>query len=196
MLKRIFIGLFAFVAAFAMSIESMAQEGISQAPLPRSMASPFRIIPVGGASSFTTAPNLNNVDFNQGFSAGLLADFGSRFWTFESGVLSLNSRETRSGDTTAVTVNSWGIPLLAKMNFSGKPHETVFLKLGAMPFTASGASSTNFDVLGVGGVGGHIPLGRNSSILLDASYNRLFTRAGNLTDYQGIALLAGLSLNI
>lgn len=194
MMKKIVLALSAILLG---SVSAMAQEGgVSAAPLPRSYAAPFRIIPVAGASSFTTAPSLNNVTFNQGFSAGLLGDFGSNYWTFEAGVLSLNSQENRTGDSAAVTVNSWGIPLLAKVNFSGHPHQTVFLKAGAMPFTASGASSTNFDVMAVGGLGGHIPLGRSSSLLLDASYNRLFTRAGNLTDYQGIALLAGLALNI
>jgi hypothetical protein len=194
MLKNLVLALTAIVIS---SATAFAQDvGSSQAPLPRSMAAPFRLIPVAGTSSFTTANNLNNLSFNQGFSAGLLGDFGANYWTFETGVLALNSAENRAGDTAAVTVNSWGVPLLAKVNFSGNPHQTVFAKLGAMPFTASGASSTNFDVMGVGGIGGALPLGRNSSLVLDASYNRLFTRAGNLTDYQGVALLAGLSLNI
>jgi hypothetical protein len=194
MLKSLVLALTAIVLS---SASAMAQDvGSSEAPLPRSMAAPFRLIPVAGASSFTTASSLSNVKFDQGFSAGLLGDFGENFWTFETGILALNSAENRAGDTAAVTVNSWGVPLLAKVNFSGHPHQTVFAKIGAMPFTASGASSTNFDVMAVGGIGGAIPLGRNSSLVLDASYNRLFTRSGNLTDYQGIALLAGLSLNI
>jgi hypothetical protein len=50
--------------------------------------------------------------------------------------------------------------------------------------------------MAVGGLGGNIPLGKNSSVLLDASYNRLFSQSGDLTNYQGLALLAGLSFNI
>ena len=190
--------IYALVSVLTAATAFGQEGGVSQAPLPRSMASPIRIIPVLGESSFTTAQSLGNLSFNQGFSAGILGDFGSGMWTFESGLMSLNSSETRSGDTRSYTINTWGIPLLAKVNFSGQPHSTVFLKAGVMPFTASGGdnASTNFDVLGVGGIGGHVPLGRNSSILLDASYNRLFTRAGEMTDYHGIALLAGLSLNI
>ena len=196
MLKRLLIGLVSTVAALTVSSIAAAQDSSSTAPLPRSMAAPFRLIPVAGASSFTTASNLNNVKFDQGFSAGLFADFGQEMWVFETGILALSAQEQTSGANAAAQVSTWGIPLLAKMNFSGKPHETVFLKAGAMPFTASGASSTNFDVMGVAGIGGDIPLGRNSSLLLDAAYNRLFTRSGNVTDLQGVSLLAGLSLNI
>lgn len=197
MMKGLMTGLFATVTTLMLFGSAQAQTGgTSEAPLPRAISAPFRVIPVAGASSFTTASNIGNLNFNQGFSAGLLADFGHTFWNFETGVMALNSSETRSGDTASVTVNTWGIPLLAKLNFSGKPHETIFAKAGVMPFSASGASSTNFDIMAVGGIGGDIPLGHSSALILDASYNRLFTRAGNLTEYQGIALLAGFSFNI
>jgi hypothetical protein len=190
------IGLFGAVAALAVSSIAVAQDSSSTAPMPRSEESNFRLIPVAGASSFTTAPTLKGVKFDQGFSAGLFADFGNEKWVFETGILALNAQEQTSGQTAAAQVSTWGVPLLAKMNFSGKPHDSVFLKAGVMPFNASGASSTNFDVMGVAGIGGDIPLGRNSSLLLDAAYNRLFTRQGNETDLQGVTLLAGLSLNI
>lgn len=184
------------LAATLATQPSLAQEGGAvTAPLPRSMAAPVRLIPVAGASSFVNDNRVNLDNFDEGFSAGLLADFGTGPWSFETGVLTLGSQVNRVGDTASVNVDTWGIPLLAKLNFSGKPHETVFLKLGAMPFTTTGdIEETN--LMGVGGIGAHIPLGRNSSILLDASYNRLFSTAGDLTNYQGISLLAGLSLNI
>lgn len=192
MMKGLFVILLGTLIPFA----GMAQDtGVSQAPLPRSTASPLRIIPVIGQSSFSTDPDLD-IKFNQGFSAGILGDFGDKYWSFESGLLSLNSTESKAGDTRSFRVSSWGIPLLAKINFSGHPHQTVFLKGGVMPFTASGDKSTTLDILGVAGLGGHVPLGRNSSILLDATYNRMFTRTGDMSDYQGLALLAGLSLNI
>lgn len=193
MIKSLIVGLLGFVTAST----AFAQEGgVTQAPLPRSIAAPVRIIPVMGASSFSTTADLGDLKFDQGFSAGILGDFGSKHWTFETGILSLNSRASAEGETTAFSVNTWGIPLLAKLNFSGHPHQTVFLKGGVMPFTASGDKTTDFDVLGVAGIGGNVPLGRSTSIMLDASYNRMFTRGGDLTDYQGVSLLAGLSLNI
>ncbi len=166
------------------------------APQPRTVAAPVRVAPVLGTSSFANDKNLRTDRFGDGFSAGVLADFGESDWNFETGVLTLSSNTNRSGNTASVSINTWGIPLLAKLNFSGKPHETVFLKAGVMPFLASGQDVNNFNVLGVGGLGANIPLGRNTSILLDATYNRLFNQSGDLTNYQGIALLAGLSFNI
>ena len=183
------------LAALLIAGPAMAQDTTSlEAPLPRSMASPFRIIPVAGASSFTTGSTVDVDNFGDGFSAGLYADFGQQMFTFETGILTLSSRGQRVGDQASINVDTWGVPLLAKVNFSGKPHETIFLKAGAMPFTA--AEATDFDLMGVAGVGGHIPLGRNSSLLIEGTYNRLFTSGGDLTDYQGITLLGGLSLNI
>ncbi len=193
MTKSLIVGLLGFMTAWT----AFAQEGgVSQAPLPRSIATPVRIAPVLGASSFSTTADLNELKFDQGFSAGILGDFGTGHWTFETGILSLNSRATAEGETTSFTVNTWGIPLIAKFNFSGHPHRTVFLKGGVMPFTASGDKATDFDMLAVAGIGGNIPFGRSTSLLLDASYNRMFTQGGDLTDYQGVSLLAGLSLNI
>lgn len=189
---------FALVAFGLMASPAHAQEeaGTVEAPLPRSQAAPFRIIPVAGASSFTTADEVNTDNFGDGFSAGLLADFGSGFWTFETGILALQSSGTDTGEgSAAIDIDTWGIPLMAKVNFSGKPHETVFLKAGALPFTATG-DREEFDVMGAVGVGGHIPLGRNSSLLLDATYNRILSDDAALGDFQGVSLLAGLSFNI
>ncbi len=178
------------------AVPAFAQDsGVSTADLPRTMASPLRLTPVVGASSFTTNNTVDVTNFNEGISAGLLADIGSGFWTFETGILTLQSNVDRTGDTGAINVDTWGVPLLAKVNFSGMPHSTVFAKLGAMPFTATG-DADDFDIMAVGGIGGALPLGRNSSLIIDATYNRLFTTGGDLTNYQGVSLLAGLSLNI
>lgn len=165
------------------------------APEPPRKASIFRITPVIGASSFRTDEkvDLNNLD--EGVSLGLLADFGRKDVVFETGILTLQSNVDRSDDNASIDIDTWGIPLLAKWNMSGKPHETVFLKAGAMPFTSTGETD-DVDVLAVGGIGAHIPLGKNSSILLDATYNTLVSTEGELTDYEGIAFLAGLSLNL
>ena len=186
------------LAAIALAAgRAMAQDATSVANQPgRSNAAAFRLAPVAGASSFANSSTLETGNFDQGFSAGLFADFGESTWNFESGVLTLSSNSSRSGSSASVHVKTWGIPLLAKVNFSGNPHETVFLKAGAMPFLASGQDVNDFNVMAVGGVGGNIPIGKNSSILLDATYNRLFSQSGDLSNYQGLALLAGLSFNI
>ena len=186
------------LAAIALAgVQAMAQDATSVAAQPgRSNAAALRLAPVAGASSFANSSTLDTDHFNQGFSAGLFADFGASTWNFETGILTLSANSARNGSTRAVSINTWGVPLLAKVNFSGNPHETVFLKAGAMPFLASGQDVNDFNVMGVGGVGGNIPLGKNSSILLDATYNRLFNQSGDLSNYQGLALLAGLSFNI
>lgn len=186
------------LAAIAMAAsQAMAQDATSVAQQPgRSNAAAFRLAPVAGASSFANSTTLETDNFNQGFSAGLFADFGASYWNFETGILSLSANSSRNGSSAAVNINTWGVPLLAKVNFSGNPHETVFLKAGAMPFLASGQDVNDFNIMAVGGVGGNIPLGKNSSVLLDASYNRLFSQSGELSNYQGLALLAGLSFNI
>ena len=62
-----------------------------------------------------------------------------------------------------------------------------------MPFIANGPGDNDVNFMAVGGIGGAIPLGRNSAINLDATYNRLFQDDGDLAELQGIALLGGLS---
>ncbi|MES2964646.1 MAG: hypothetical protein V4760_12205 [Bdellovibrionota bacterium] len=200
MINRIFGSLMAFaLVAFGLMAPANAQENATTVTgeLPRTMAAPIRIIPVAGASSFARSQDIKTDRFDDGFSMGLLADFGSSWLTFETGILSLQSRGVTSDNNTsaAVDVDSWGIPLLAKMNFSGKPHETVFLKAGVMPFR-TGGDVEDTDIMGVAGIGGAIPLGRNSSLQLDAAFNRSFTTGGDLTDYQGLSLLAGLAFNL
>jgi hypothetical protein len=191
---NIFVGL---VAATASSV-SFAQDSSSTAEMPSSgSATIVRLLPVAGASSFTSKNDLDNSKFNQGFSAGLLVDLGPAYWAFETGVLALSAQQTTGDGTSTVHVGTYGIPLFAKYSISGNPHKTVFLKAGAMPFQATGGADNKFDVLGVVGLGGDIPLGSTASIVLDATYNRLFkSSTGDETDYKGIALLAGLNINL
>ena len=194
--KRIFNRIVALAAVLLAAGPVLAQDGASTAPLPRSMASPFRIAPVIGASSFATDNELQLDEFdNNGFSGGIFADFGGGTFSFETGILALGGRAVTGEQAAAVDVTSWGVPLLGKVNFSGQPHSTIFLKAGGMPCQCSGGAD-EFDIMGVGGLGAAIPLGRSSSLLLDASYNRLFGDSGEVTDYQGVSLLAGLQLNI
>jgi hypothetical protein len=164
---------------------------------PRSYPSTVRLIPVAGASSFTTGRKVETDNFDDGFTAGLLADFGSGSLVFETGALALNAQSSAdsANDSATIDVNSWGVPLLAKWNMSGHPHSTVFLKAGVMPFQTSG-SEDNFDILGVAGIGGAIPLFKNTALTLDASYNRLFEDDGDLGTFQGIALLGGLQIGL
>ena len=189
-------GLLALAGLMGFGSSSFAQEAQVSAPLPRTMASPIRLIPEIGVSSFSNSTSVSTDNFGQGFSASLLADFGDNYWNFETGIETLKSQINRGERSAAVNVNTWGIPVLAKYNVSGRPHETVFFKAGAMPFAANGDNINQFNVMAVGGIGGALPLGHNSSVLIDATYNRLVNNSGDLTNYQGIALLAGLSLNL
>jgi hypothetical protein len=162
---------------------------------PKTEESSVRLIPALGSSSFANDSDVHTDNF-RGMTAALFADFGKYDASFETGIETFASSVRTSRGTSTVSVNSWGIPLLAKWNMSGKPQETVYLKAGAMPFVTNGADSNSLDFMGVAGVGGNIPLGRNSSIMLDATYNRLFNNDGDLTNLQGIALLGGLSINL
>jgi hypothetical protein len=161
----------------------------------RSWIAPLRLIPVAGAASFSNQGSLNLGNFDRGFAAGIYGDYGDGPWNFESGLISLNSRSDDQGEgARTFTVNSWGIPILAKYHF-GNPHQSFFVKAGGMPFSATG-SANEMNVMGVAGVGGHIPLGLNSSLVIEGTYNRLFNNNGGLTNYQGVALLGGIALNI
>ena len=187
----------ALAALMLFTAPTFAEEsGEISGSLPRSMASPIRLSPVAGASSFSTSSNPDFSNFDQGFSAGIFADIGNGGLVFETGVLTLGATQSRTNTSATVNVQNWGIPLLAKLNFSGKPHETLFVKAGAMPFNTTGGDTNAFNIMGVAGIGADIPLGRFSSLLLDASYNRMFTRNGDVTNTSGIALLAGLSFNL
>lgn len=169
----------------------------TRADSPRWWPSTVRVIPTAGASSFTTADEVDFDNFDDGFTFGAFLDFGSDTWVFETGVLALQTQGTADAETGAAAfdVDSWGIPLLAKWNISGHPNSTVFLKAGAMPFQPDG-SSDDFDVLGTAGIGAAIPLFRNTALTLEGSYNRLFDDGGDLGAYTGVAFLGGLSFGL
>ena len=196
-LKASLLAVAAALATLTLATPAMAQDsGTSSAPLPRTMSAPMRLIPVAGASSFGTSTSNAYNNYDQGFSAGLLADFGSDVWTFETGLLSLNGQANRVGDNASISINSWGIPLLAKVNFSGHPLSTIFAKGGVMPFTIT-SQNNEFNWMGVAGIGAAIPLGRNTSLTLDADYEHIINTSNTLSnDYQGVSLLAGLAFNI
>jgi hypothetical protein len=180
------------------AVAAPAATTTGQVDAPRSYPSVVRLIPVAGASSFTTGRKVEMDNFDNGFTAGLLADFGSSSLVFETGALALNAQSSAdsANDSASIDVNSWGIPLLGKWNLSGHPHSTVFLKAGVMPFQTSGSADNNFDILGVAGIGGAIPLFKNTALTLDASYNRLFEDDGDLGTFQGVALLGGLQIGL
>ena len=197
-MKNIFAAAAAFALVGATSRTQALAQGQSEMTLPSSsttFVAPLRVIPVIGASSFTTSNKVDIGRFDQGFTAGAYADWGVGSLNLEVGVLSLNSRELNNGaGSRTFTVDNWGIPILAKYHF-GNPHHSIFVKAGAMPFTSSGGAN-EFNVMGVAGVGAHIPLGTSTSILLEGSYDRLLTSSGSLGDYQGVSLLGGLAFNI
>lgn len=167
----------------------------TRAARPRFMPANVRLIPTAGAASFTTARKATLDNFDNGFTAGLLADLGGGTFVFEAGILALNVQGDVNDGQGNFNVDSWGIPLLAKVNFSGQPNSTVYAKAGVLPFQPSGTSS-NFDVLGVAGIGGAIPLMANSAITLEATYNRIFNDTTSLGSYQGVALMGGLSFGL
>jgi len=177
------------------AVAAAAAETRGQAP--RWWPSAIRVIPAIGAASFTTANEIDVENFDNGLSYGAFIDIGSGAWVFETGVLALQTEGSFDANTGAgaFDVDSWGIPLLLKVNFSGNPTSTVFLKVGAMPFQPDGTAD-EFDVLGVAGIGAAIPLFRNTALTLDATYNRLFDDTGDLGAYQGVALLGGISFGL
>ena len=155
----------------------------------------IRLIPAVGAASFTTDNDVTFENFDDGFSAGVFADFGPGAWVFETGILALSTQGSVQDEGASFEVDSWGIPLMAKFNLSGKPRETVFLKLGVIPFQPDGTTD-DFDVLGSAGIGGAIPLLQNTALTLEATYNRLLDDTGDLGTYQGVAALVGLQFGL
>lgn len=156
---------------------------------PRTYDSAIRVIPSYGTAAFRSG-NVNLGDLGDTKAGGLFVDFGHGWLVGETGILAMSGDINTSHQSAAVNVNSWSIPVLAKFNFSGNPLSTVFAKVGAMTYDTN---RSNLDIMGVAGLGGAIPLGRNSAINLDASYNRLFQNDGDFDNYQGVALLGGLS---
>ncbi len=183
---------------FLATVPSLAQDeegGAISTQTPKMFSAPVRLIPVAGASSFSTDNTVNTNRIDETFSIGILADFGESDWTFETGLITVQSTANRNIDPNSINVDTWGIPLLAKLNLSGKPNETVFFKIGGMPFIAAG-DAEDFDLMGVIGLGAAIPLNKKTALVLDATYNSLITTGGELTDYDGVALLAGVSFSL
>lgn len=154
---------------------------------PRTYDSAVRVIPSIGTASFQ---NGSATMKNNQTAGGLFVDLGSSYVVGETGILSMGGNVNTNNNAASVSVSSWSVPVLAKINFSGHPQSTVFAKVGAMTYDTN---QTNMQVMGVAGLGGAIPLGHNSALNLDATYNRLFSNNADFTDYQGIALLGGLS---
>ena len=164
--------------------------GAISADAPRTYDSSIRVIPTFGTAAF--APGEVDLDaLGDTTAGGLFIDFGRGMLTGETGILAMSGDIDTGDNSAAVNVDSWSSPLFAKFNFSGNPHSTIFAKVGAMSYDPGDDGDIN--VMGVAGVGGAIPLGRNSAINLDATYNRLFDDQGDLAELQGVALLGGLS---
>jgi hypothetical protein len=174
--------------------EPAAPAATVEAPAPTVHAPSFRITPVGGVASFGVDKATTD-NFDEGFAAGLLLGFG-RAWSFETGLLSLQTDVIQGG--AGVDIDTLGVPLFVKYNFTGNPNAGLFVKAGAMPFWDPGELDDfeDVDLLGVAGLGGAIPVTRNASILLDASYNRNLTDQRVSNDYQGYTVLAGIQIGI
>jgi hypothetical protein len=164
--------------------------GTIEADAPRTYESDVRIIPTFGTAAFSPG-EVDVDDLGDTTAGGLFIDFGDGWLVGETGILAMSGDIDTADNSASVDVDSWSIPLFAKFNFSGNPHSTVFAKVGAMSYDPGDAG--DFNVMGVAGLGGAIPLGKNSAINLDATYNRLFQDDGDLAELQGIALLGGLS---
>lgn len=184
--------LIALIAALLVvpAVQAADSAGSISADAPRTYESSVRIIPTFGTAAF--APGKVDLGaLGDTTAGGLFVDFGRGMLTGETGILAMSGDIDTGDNRAAVNVDSWSIPLFAKFNFSGNPHSTIFAKVGAMTYDPGDNGDLN--VMGVAGLGGAIPLGRNSAINLDATYNRLFQNDGDLAELQGVALLGGLS---
>lgn len=157
----------------------------------------IRLIPMAGSASMDRQNNPDLDNLEDGFSTGLLVDIGQAYWALETGV-TYTTTEVFSPVAGAQTdVDFWGLPLLAKVNFSGNPQSTIYAKAGVSVITADSDTANTFDevdLLGQAGLGAAIPLGfQELSLVIDGTYNELFTREGINTNYSGYQLMAGLS---
>lgn len=159
----------------------------------------IHILPIAGASSYERKEGTDLKNLDEGYTAGALVNLGKGYVTLETG-LTFTSTDVNIPDTDRKeTVDFWALPLVAKVNFTGNPRQTVFVKAGFIPITADTSTSSFFDdidLMGQIGLGGAIPVAPYVSLVLDASYNQLMSRESIKTDYSGYSLMAGVSFTL
>lgn len=167
------------------------------APAPKaSNSGVVRLIPFYGVNSmnYNTSSSLDQL--GDGSNFGLLADFGEGFLTFETGIVGSNNQAETVGNQR-LQYNYWGVPLALKLNLSGKPNETVYLKAGGVIADETERFLDQVDLIGQGGVGVTIPFGSQAAaLMLEANYQTLLTREAIPTNFNGWNFIAGVSVKL
>ncbi len=154
----------------------------------------LRLTPFFGFGS-ADSDGVGDVDINRNTSFGAWLDFGRSFLTFQTG-FSFDQNDVDVAGRT-VPFDTWGVPLMMKLNFSGQPNSTVYLKGGFNFVDEQSVTLDYIDTVGVLGLGANIPLGSNAAaLLLEGNYINLLTREGFASDMEGLKFFAGVSIRL
>lgn len=150
-----------------------------------------RLQPTLGLTVFDLTNNGDSKP-DTGYAAGLLIDLGRSKATIQTGILYLQTgfKSTIGATTQKLNMNYLAFPMLAKLNFSSNPRSTLFAKGGmtAMYLMTADIQENTFnvqrsaalakenlsdgDVLVSAGLGYAHQVSENSSLVVDATFNR------------------------
>ncbi len=150
-----------------------------------------RLEPTLGLTYFDLSGNKDR-KVDTGFAAGLMVDLGRSGTTYQTGILYMQtgSKSTVGAATQNLNLNYLAFPLLAKYNFSRNPSSSLFAKGGMTAmYLMDGSSQQNTasvqssqavdksrfadgDVLVTAGLGYAHQVAENSSLIIDATFNR------------------------
>ena len=187
------------------SSSAPAQQVATQVAPPTSNSRIVTLIPNFGYTHFvTTGTGTDDMTPITFVGGGLLADFGSRYFSLESGIQYLRGgleyRETTL--RMRAEIDYLGLPILGKFNFNGRVDNGFYARAGVMPsmvvnkyrrYQLTGnrveenterRSVHEWDTFGIIGAGGLLNTGSVGSFMADLSYFRGFLPIVKFTGEQ------------
>lgn len=204
------------------SFQALAATSESTATLPPSAAdvapSHFHLTPFFGVAGSKITTNQGDIEGDSTASTGGLAEFGSGYVTFQTGLAftQAGGKGTYNQNDATLRLSYLSVPIFAKVNIMGTPRRTVYIKTGLMPgalvskeiqvksqsgsLTGSTSDFTagSFDLPAVFGVGGAIPVYSKGSIIVEMNFSRSLNDYKLLSDTikaknESLTILVGMS---
>jgi hypothetical protein len=201
-MKRSILGLILLVASAVNAEENMVQTSEMASPKAATSKSDARLIPHIGFNGFSLPQERGSVQLGRNY--GMWVDLGSRYVTFETGLMITQAQaegQTGNADPVKARTSNLGVPLFAKVNFSGNAESTIYAKLGGVLVPELGAGNPSSfpmsDVWATAGLGTVYPVYERTGLLLEANYIQpVGPEATSLrrVGMQGFALMAGASI--
>ena len=152
----------------------------------------MRITPYFGSGTFGTG---SSDSIGDSTSIGMWFDIGRSYLTFQTGFSYDNNTVEVAGRDA--NLNTWGVPMTMKINFSGQPNKTIYAKGGVNFITEANDLFTYTDTVGILGAGATIPLGsERTALLLEADYAALLTREIVGEELSGWKFFGGISFSL